>query len=116
LIIGFAAVRLLKLYRIQAERIRSLQNQLSAICAGASGTDERILRFEQALSTIKAHQHAMDISSPGKQSYDHAIRLAKKGVSTEQLIDNCNLSDEEAHVIKRIHGQSQHDANLTGLH
>lgn len=113
LVIGLAAMRLLKLYQLQSERIRTLQNQLSALCEGASGTDERILQFEQTLSKIRDHQHTLDLQTNGQPGYDHAIRLARKGAGIEQLIDNCNLSDEEAHLINRLHGRS---ADQAGIH
>ncbi len=103
LIIGIAA-RLFKNNRVQAEKIAGLQNQLSVLCVGAIGTDERILKFEQTLSKLKEHQNTLDLASTSQHSYDHAIRLARKGVGINQLIDNCNLSDEEAHLISRLHG------------
>jgi hypothetical protein len=106
LVIGLAALRLLKLYQLQTERIRALQNQMAALCEGAVGTDDRILRFEQSLSKIRDHQHTLDLQANSQSGYDHAIRLARKGAGIEQLIDNCNLSDEEAHLISRLHGQN----------
>lgn len=105
LVLGLAALHLLKLYKLQTERIHNLQNQLSALCEGAAGTDERILRFEQTLAKIRDHQHALDLTANSQPAYDHAIRLARKGANIEQLIDNCNLSNEEAHLISRLHGQ-----------
>lgn len=113
LVIGLATMRLLKLYKLQSEHIRMLQNQLSALCEGAAGTDDRILRFEQTLSRIRDHQHAIDLSTNSQPAYDHAIRLARKGAGIEQLIDNCNLSDEEAHLISRLHGRQ---ASQPGMH
>lgn len=112
LVLGLATMRLLKLHQMQAERIRTLQNQLSALCEGASGTDERILQFEQTLGKIRDHQHSLDLRSNSQLGYDHAIRLARKGAGVEQLIDNCNLSDEEAHLISRLHGRHAESAGI----
>jgi len=104
LIITGISARLFKTNRAQAEKIAGLQNQLSVLCVGAVGTDERILRFEQTLNKVKEHQNTLDLGGTSQHSYDHAIRLARKGVGINQLIDNCNLSDEEAHLINRLHG------------
>jgi len=107
LVIMITSYRLFKLNRMQAEKITGLQNQLSVLCAGAVGTDDRIHQFEKTLSTLKERHNTLSLgatSSP--QSYEHAIRLARKGVGIEQLIDNCNLSDEEAHLISRLHGHN----------
>ncbi|WP_438969980.1 DUF2802 domain-containing protein [Methylophaga sp.] len=112
LVIGLATMRLLKLYQMQSERIRMLQNQLAALCEGASGTDDRILKFEQTLNKIRDHQHSLDLRANSQPGYDHAIRLARKGAGIEQLIDNCNLSDEEAHLINRLHGPAGNQAEI----
>ncbi len=108
LIIATTSYRLFKLNRVQAEKIAGLQSQLSVLCAGAVGTDDRIYKFEQTLATLQERHNTLSLgttSSP--QSYEHAIRLARKGVGVEQLIDNCNLSDEEAHLINRLHGNEE---------
>lgn len=111
IIAGTCYYRLYTLRKFQTVKIADLQNQLAILSAGAVGSDERIIRFEQTLSKLKEHQNIMDIGLSSQPSYDHAIRLAKKGVSVNQLIDNCNLSDEEAHLIDRIHGGKQHAAH-----
>ncbi len=113
LVIGLATLHLLKLYQLQSKQIHTLQNQLSALCEGAAGTDERILRFEQTLTKIRDHQHSLDLRANSQPGYDHAIRLARKGAGIEQLIDNCDLSDEEAHLISRLHGRQ---TDQTGVH
>ncbi|MDB2705147.1 DUF2802 domain-containing protein [Pseudomonadota bacterium] len=104
LIISSTSYRLFKLNKMQAAKIADLQNQLSALCAGAVGADNRIVKFEQVLNQLKEHQNTLDLGMSSQHSYDHAIRLARKGVGMNQLIDNCNLSDEEAHLISRLHG------------
>lgn len=115
IVIGRACYRLVQLNQLQAEKIAGLQNQLSILSAGAVGTDERIIRFEQILSNLKEHQNTLDMGLSPQPGYDHAIRLAKKGFAVNQLIDNCNLSDEEAHLISRIHGADKASAS-NGLH
>ena len=111
LIITGIGARLFKINRAQAEKIAGLQNQLSVLCVGAVGTDERILRFEQRLNKVKEHQNTLDLGTGSHHSYDHAIRLARKGVGINQLIDSCNLSDEEAHLISRLHGTDSQNLN-----
>jgi K+-transporting ATPase c subunit len=112
LVLGLGIVRMLRLSRLQSEQIQAMQNQMSALCAGSAGLDERILRFEQALSKVRDHQHSMDMVANSQSGYDHAIRLARKGADPSQLIQNCNLSDEEAHLISRLHGrQSSKDVH-----
>lgn len=115
LLVTHACYRLYKLNQQQTAKIASLQGQLAVLCAGAVGTDERIIRFEQTLHQLKEQQHTLDLGINTQQGYDHAIRLARKGASINQLIDNCNLSDEEAHLISRLHS-SDHQAMTQELH
>ena len=106
--------RFFRLSRSQATQISALQQQLSALCSAAVGSDERIVRFEQTLMKIREQQNSMDLGQPQQQSYEHAIRLARKGVDINQLIDNCNLSEEEALLITRLHGMQRQ--TVTDLH
>lgn len=106
LLVSLACYRLFKLNLLQTEKIASLQNQLSILCAGAVGTDDRIMKFEKTIHHLREQQNTLDLgmNSHQGQAYDHAIRLARKGAGIDQLIDSCNLSDEEAHLISRLHG------------
>lgn len=104
--------KLHQLNQSQAKNITSLQNQLSTLYAGAVGTDERILQFGLLLNQLKESQNTLSMSVPTEHNYDHAIRLARKGVDMAQLIDNCNLSNEEAHLISRLHGESSNKQEL----
>lgn len=115
LLVIHTCYRLYKSSQQQTAKIASLQNQLAVLCAGAVGTDERIIRFEKTLHQLKEQQHTLDLGLNTQQGYDHAIRLARKGASINQLIDNCNLSDEEAHLISRLHS-SEHQAIQQELH
>jgi len=114
LVLLVTSYRFFRLSRAQANQISSLQQQLSALCSAAVGSDERIVRFEQALMKIREQQKSMDLGQPQQHSYEHAIRLAKKGVDINQLIDNCNLSEEEALLITRLHGAQRQ--SVTDLH
>ena len=105
--------RLFKLNQHQTAKIADLQDQLSVLCAGATGSDKKIIKFEQTLNQLKEHQNTLDLGMSSQQhNYDHAIRLARKGVGMNQLIDSCNLSDEEAHLIDRLHGNGSEHTNF----
>lgn len=110
--------RLFRLNQHQTAKIAGLQDQLSVLCAGAIGSDKKIMKFEQTLNQLKEHQNTLDLGMSSQQhNYDHAIRLARKGVGMSQLIDSCNLSDEEAHLINRLHGNgSDHTDFRQELH
>ena len=89
----------------QSQHILDLQYQLTVLSSGSVSVDEKLIQLDRALSKLKEQQGQLSSSIAPQHNYDHAIRLAKKGVASNQLIDNCNLSDEEAHLIKRMHGK-----------
>tara|TARA_R110002111_G_scaffold248271_6_gene311794 strand:+ start:1135 stop:1515 length:381 start_codon:yes stop_codon:yes gene_type:complete len=105
-----ACYHLYKLHLSQTAIINDLQNQLTALCSGTVNTDERLIIFERTLAQLKEQQGSLSSSLAPQHNYDHAIRLAKKGVASTQLVDSCNLSDEEAHLIERMHGDKEHGA------
>lgn len=105
-VLAVACYRLYQRHQEQTISISDLQDQLAALCAGTVSTDERLISFERALSTLKEQQGNLSSSVAPQHNYDHAIRLAKKGVASNQLIDSCNLSEEEAHLIERMHGDT----------
>ncbi len=105
-----AGYHLYKQHLAQSAIINDLQNQLTVLCSGTVSTDERLIVFERALAKLKEQQGSLSSSLAPQHNYDHAIRLAKKGVASTQLVDSCNLSDEEAHLIERMHGDNEHSA------
>lgn len=106
LLLVIAVIVMFKHNRRQAGQLTALQEQLNGLCAAAVGSDERMLQLEQHLHKIREYQNTLDINTSPARAYEHAIRLARKGGGVAQLIDNCNLSDEEAQLICRLHGQS----------
>jgi hypothetical protein len=106
-VLAIACYRLYQRQQAQVVVISDLQDQLAALCAGTVSTDERLISFERALSKLKEQQGNLTSAVAPQHNYDHAIRLAKKGVASNQLIDSCNLSDEEAHLIERMHGDKE---------
>jgi Na+-transporting NADH:ubiquinone oxidoreductase subunit NqrC len=103
IVIG-SAYRLFKANQQQQLTIARLQNQVMALTTGAVGLDQRVYKFEQTLGQLREQHHKLDMNVTTTHNYDQAIRLARKGVEINQLIDNCNLSDEEAHLISRLYG------------
>lgn len=104
LVLVLISVRFYRLHKAQSSQIIALEQQLAGLCAAAVGADERVVKFEQMLNKLREQQNTLDIGSSHQQGYEHAIRLARKGISVDQIIDNCNLSDEEARLINRLHG------------
>ncbi len=112
LLVALMMLHLYRLHKVQSAQIIALEQQLSGLCAAAVGADERVVKFEQMLNKLREQQNTVDLGTGRQQGYEHAIRLARKGVSVDQIVDNCNLSDEEARLISRLHGLQQRGGEL----
>ena len=51
-------------------------------------------------------RHENTVSSSAKASLRQAIALSRHGATTRQLIDTCELSQGEAHLIQTLYGQA----------
>lgn len=97
-------LRFYRLHKVQSAHIIALEQQLAGLCAAAVGADERVVKFEQMLNKLREQQNTIDLGTGRQHGYEHAIRLARKGVTVDQIVESCNLSDEEARLISRLHG------------
>lgn len=110
-----AAWRLLQASRRQADaeaRIVELHTQLdlvrqsiSGLTAGAVGVDRRLKLLEARERVLSERQETYEIQQADEQPYGHAIRLVQQGASVDRLVSELALSESEAELIVRLHGQ-----------
>ncbi|AFJ02423.1 Protein of unknown function (DUF2802) [Methylophaga frappieri] len=112
LLFSMSLYRLYKLHKSQANEILTLQQQLAGLCAAAVGSDERVVAFERTLHQLKEQHASLAAGNLHQQGFDHAVRLARKGTSVGHIMESCNLSDEEARLISRLHGQQKTVSDL----
>jgi type II secretory pathway component PulM len=96
--------------RRQSQQILShsqaLLQQLTALDARVNATAGAIRRLDER---IERQQHSSAGLTQGAPTpgYQIAIRLARSGASSEELMSNCGLSAGEADLVRRIHGAMQ---------
>jgi hypothetical protein len=112
-IFAFIAFKQYQYNKRLVSQISDLQSQLTILTSGAVGIDQRLSQFESTLKTLQERQMSLSQAIAPQNDYDHAIRLAQKGVDVGQLIDTCNLTDEEAHIIERMHGAGLNKARTS---
>ena len=61
-------------------------------------------------------RHENTVSSSAKASLRQAIALSRHGATTRQLIDTCELSQGEAHLIQTLYGQAAGARTAEELH
>ena len=116
LIALFAVISLNR--RLRAEKSRSealeqnLERQLelvhqsiSGLTAGAVGMDKRMQRLEAREKVLAERQETYEIQQVDDPPYGHAIRLVQQGAGIGRLVDELGLSESEAQLIARLHGQ-----------
>ena len=100
--------------RLHAEQARSAELQrelelvrqsISGLTAGTVGMDRRMQRLETREKLLSERQETYEIQQSDEQPYGHAIRLVQQGAAVSRLVDELELSESEAELIVRLHGQ-----------
>ena len=117
LIVVGSLVRARRLNRRLAEQdavLRTLERDMQAICRGAKGMGDTVAKLEQTLRQLAERQDSLDSREPNSQIYNHAITLAHRGASIEQLIASCGLARNEAELVHLLHRQGQRRGSRRG--
>ncbi len=100
--------------RLAAERARGdeLQQQLElarqsirGLTTGAVGVDRRVGKLEARQRLLSERQETYEIQQSDEQPYGHAIRLVQQGAGVGRLVQELELSESEADLIVRLHGE-----------
>ena len=95
------------------QRISQLQaathivDDISAINTGAIGLGSRFLRLEKELQALGSQVDELYTRIQTNTPYAHAIHLAQKGSSAEEIMDLCNISPSEAQLLLMMHRKNQ---------
>lgn len=80
-----------------------VQDQLSAINAGSIGMGGRFLKLEKDMQALAARMDDLQSQVQSKTPYAHAIALAQKGSSAEEIMELCGISLNEAQLLMMMH-------------
>ncbi len=116
LIALFAVIALNRRLRAEKNRSEALEQNLerqlelvrqsiSGLTAGAVGMDKRMQRLEAREKVLAERQETYEIQQVDDPPYGHAIRLVQQGAGVGRLVDELGLSESEAQLITRLHGQ-----------
>jgi hypothetical protein len=110
--IGLLLLRLDRARRADAERLARLEQRLEllrqssgALIAGANGVDRRLRELKERLRALSERQENYELQQVDEQPYGQAIRLVRQGAGAGRLVDELDLSESEADLIVRLHGQ-----------
>ncbi|MCW9078552.1 MAG: DUF2802 domain-containing protein [Gammaproteobacteria bacterium] len=89
------------------QELELVRQSISGLTAGAVGMDQRMLRLEAREKALSERQETYENQQSDEQPYGHAIRLVQQGAGVGRLIDELDLSESEADLIVRLHGQRE---------
>ena len=105
------AMRLGRRLRAVQEQVASLEETLNrnaecyqGLSVGAVGQGQHLVRVRQDLSRLKDRIEQVATSEAGGgNSFNQAIRMARKGASAEEIMEACEISQVEADLVLLLH-------------
>lgn len=105
-----AALAFARLRRATERNTASAARQSALVLARLERLEALASRFEPRLAALGEQIEAgFEAASAGtaRTSYPIAIRLARAGAKTEELVASCGLTRQEAELVARLHGEGQ---------
>lgn len=109
LVVTAVAGLIVALYRLRRREkrynaaIRTLQDDLAALCDGAVGVGDHLNQVEKHLRKLSERQDRADMHDPAFQSLEHAVRMIQNGAAVEEVMSQCGLVRSEAELIITLH-------------
>ena len=97
--------RLQELEQDLRRQLELVRQSISGLTAGAVGMDRRMHRLETREKVLTERQETYEIQQVDDPPYGHAIRLVQQGAGVGRLVEELGLSESEAELIERLHGQ-----------
>ncbi len=89
-----------------ARQFRLQTQSISGLTAGAIGVDRRLRDVEARAQQLVDRQTLFENRQADERPYDHAIRMVQQGAGVRRLVEELELSESEADLIVRMHGDS----------
>ncbi|TVP87731.1 MAG: DUF2802 domain-containing protein [Thioalkalivibrio sp.] len=96
--------RLQRRQMIQESALMSLKGALSAVCSDELAVDQRQAELERRMRQLAEQQEQLLSRDAEQGPYRHAVRLAAKGASREEIMKSCGVSRGEADLLRSLHG------------
>ncbi|MFT7458596.1 MAG: hypothetical protein ACI909_001269 [Planctomycetota bacterium] len=86
----------------QAQLLMTIKQEMEALLMCERGMGVRIKQQQQQVRSMIDRQDKLEISDGSNPSYKHAMVLLQKGISTDELIEACDLSRGELELLSRL--------------
>jgi len=92
---------------VQRQTSSTVINQLSALNAGSIGLGERFVKMQKDIQALTARIDDLQLQVQTQTPYAQAIQLIQRGHSSQDLVELCNISFNEAQLLVKLHQQDQ---------
>ena len=82
-------------------------DEITALNAGSIGLGGRFLKLEKELQTLAVRLDEIHSQVQSNTPYAHAINLAQKGSTSEDIMELCEISRNEAELLLMMHRKNQ---------
>jgi len=94
-------------------KLKLLNDDVSALCAGAAGVGGNLQKIEQKIKRMMERQDQLDSREPSDRALDQASRMVRQGATVEELVTTCGLVRAEAELLMLLHrAQSEDESPL----
>ena len=84
-----------------------VSDQISALTAGSIGLGDRFIKLEKDMQMLTGRFDELQSQLQSNTPYAHAITLAQKGSSVDEIMELCDISMNEAQLILMMHQKSK---------
>jgi len=84
-----------------------VHNQLSALNAASIGLGERFVKMQKEVQALTSRIDDLQLQVQTQTPYAQAIQLIQRGHSSQDLVELCNISFNEAQLLVKLHQQEQ---------
>ena len=88
--------------KLQGQALQTIKAEMNALLSCERGMGKRIRQHQQEVRGVIERQDRLEVSDGATTSYKQAMALLQKGMSTDELIDACDLSRGELELLSRL--------------
>jgi len=88
------------------QELAKLKSTLNALISSAVGVDRRVNMLEKGKIELQQRQESMEQHNRSDRPYAEAIHRAQQGATANQLMDEFEMSQNEADLIVMLHRSS----------
>ena len=95
-------------HKIQSQQVfNHLTDDITALNMGSIGLGGRFLKLEKELQTLSTRVDEVHSQIQTNTPYAHAINLAQKGSTSEDIMELCQISRNEAELLIMMHRKNK---------